>query len=90
MYKLIMVNGIEYDYFIGDVKCSDTELYNNIMCKPFLNIIDKNGNTILVNIKYMFFHELNVHKWEDITYSRDNVILLKQICNDYKPIKKLF
>ena len=41
-------------------------------------------------IKYMFFHELNVHKWEDITYSRDNVILLKQNCNDYKPIKKLF
>lgn len=41
-------------------------------------------------IKYMFFYELNVTKWEDITYSRDNVILLKQICNDYKPHKKLF
>ena len=41
-------------------------------------------------IKYMFFHELNVTKWEDITYSRDNVILLKQICNDYKPKRKLF
>ena len=53
MYKLIMVNGIEYDYFIGDVKYSDTELYNDIMCKPFLNIIDKNGNTILVNTKYI-------------------------------------
>lgn len=41
-------------------------------------------------IKYMFFHELNVTKWEDITYSRDNVILLKQICNDYKSKRKLF
>lgn len=41
-------------------------------------------------IKYMFFHELNVTKWEDITYSRDNVILLKQICNEYKPKRKLF
>ena len=41
-------------------------------------------------IKYMFFHELNVTKWEDITYSRDNVVLLKQICNDYKPQKRLF
>lgn len=41
-------------------------------------------------IKYMFFHELNVTKWEDITYSRDNVILLKQICNEYKAKRKLF
>ena len=41
-------------------------------------------------IKYMFFYELNVTKWDDITYSRNNIILLKQICNDYKPHKKLF
>lgn len=50
----------------------------------------KRVNDDYKTIKYMFFYELNVTKWEDITYSRDNVILLKQICNDYKPHKKLF
>lgn len=45
---------------------------------------------IIMLLNICFFHELNVTKWEDITYSRDNVILLKQICNDYKPKRKLF
>ena len=37
------------------------------------------------NIKQMFFYELGVEKWEDITYNRKNVILLNEICEDYKP-----
>lgn len=41
------------------------------------------------NIKNMFFHELGGYtKWEQIPYSRDNVKLLQEICNDYKPRKK--
>lgn len=41
------------------------------------------------NIKNMFFHELGgYNKWEQIPYSRDNVKLLQEICNDYKPRKK--
>lgn len=40
------------------------------------------------NIKNMFFHELGgYNKWEQIPYSRDNVKLLQEICNDYKPCK---
>ncbi len=40
------------------------------------------------NIKNMFFHELGgYNKWEQIPYSRDNVKLLQEICNDYKPRK---
>lgn len=43
-------------------------------------------------IKQMFFYELGVKKWEDIPYHRDNVKLLKEICESYKPTKqyKLF
>lgn len=41
------------------------------------------------NIKNMFFYELGgYNKWEQIPYSRDNVKLLQEICNDYKPRKK--
>lgn len=41
------------------------------------------------NIKNMFFYELGGYdKWEQIPYSRDNVKLLQEICNDYKPRKK--
>lgn len=40
------------------------------------------------NIKNMFFYELGgYNKWEQIPYSRDNVKLLQEICNDYKPRK---
>jgi Rha family phage regulatory protein len=40
------------------------------------------------NIKNMFFYELGgYNKWEQIPYSRDNVKLLQEICNDYKPCK---
>lgn len=40
------------------------------------------------NIKNMFFYELGGYdKWEQIPYSRDNVKLLQEICNDYKPRK---
>lgn len=43
------------------------------------------------NIKNMFFYELGGYtKWEQIPYSRDNIKLLQEICNDYKPRKKLF
>lgn len=43
------------------------------------------------NIKNMFFYELGGYtKWEQIPYSRDNIKLLQEICNDYKPHKKLF
>ena len=38
------------------------------------------------NIKNMFFYELGGYtKWEQIPYSRDNIKLLQEICNDYKP-----
>lgn len=41
------------------------------------------------NIKNMFFYELGGYsKWEQIPYSRDNVKLLQEICNAYKPRKK--
>lgn len=40
------------------------------------------------NIKNMFFYELGGYsKWEQIPYSRDNVKLLQEICNVYKPRK---
>ena len=40
------------------------------------------------NIKNMFFYELGGYtKWEQIPYSRDNIKLLQEICNDYKPHK---
>lgn len=40
------------------------------------------------NIKNMFFYELGGYtKWEQIPYSRDNIKLLQEICNDYKPCK---
>lgn len=40
------------------------------------------------NIKNMFFYELGGYsKWEQIPYSRDNVKLLQEICNAYKPRK---
>lgn len=40
------------------------------------------------NIKNMFFYELGgYNKWEQIPYSRDNVKLLQEICNAYKPRK---
>lgn len=40
------------------------------------------------NIKNMFFYELGGYtKWEQIPYSRDNIKLLQEICNDYKPRK---
>ena len=40
------------------------------------------------NIKNMFFYELGGYtKWEQIPYSRDNIRLLQEICNDYKPRK---
>lgn len=45
----------------------------------------KRANADYENIKQMFFFELGVERWEDITYSRDNVKLLKDICDDYKP-----
>lgn len=42
------------------------------------------------NIKNMFFYELGGYtKWEQIPYSRDNVKLLQEICNNYKPRKTL-
>ena len=40
-------------------------------------------------IKLMFFYELGVDKWEDITYDRQNVILLNSICETYKPSEQL-
>lgn len=40
------------------------------------------------NIKNMFFYELGGYtKWEQVPYSRDNIKLLQEICNDYKPRK---
>lgn len=43
------------------------------------------------NIKNMFFYELGGYtKWEQIPYSRDNIKLLQEICNDYKPRKNPF
>lgn len=67
------------------LRAKDKFNYGKII-KEHLNI--RRANDDYNAIKYMFFHELNVTKWEDITYSRDNVILLKQICNDYKPRQK--
>ena len=69
------------------LRAKDKFNYGKII-KEHLGIrrVDDDYNTI----KYMFFHELNVTKWEDVTYSRDNVLLLKQICNEYKPKRKLF
>lgn len=69
------------------LRAKDKFNYGKII-KEHLGI--RRANDDYTAIKYMFFHELNVTKWEDITYSRDNVILLKQICNDYKPKRKLF
>lgn len=69
------------------LRAKDKFNYGKII-KEHLGI--KKANDDYNAIKYMFFYELDVTKWEDITYSRDNVVLLKQICNDYKPHKKLF
>lgn len=68
------------------LRCKDKFAYGK-MIKRHLGINKSNAD--YENIKQMFFYELGVEKWEDVTYNRKNVALLQEICNDYKPNTQL-
>lgn len=71
----------EIKHLVG-IRAKDVFDYGKII-KEHLGIskVDKDYNII----KEMFFYEVGVSKWEDLNYSRENVKLLIDICNDYKP-----
>ena len=71
----------EIKHLVG-IRAKDVFDYGKII-KEHLGIskINKDYNII----KEMFFYEVGVSKWEDLNYSRENVKLLIDICNDYKP-----
>ena len=70
----------EIKHLVG-IRAKDVFDYGKII-KEHLGIskINKDYNII----KEMFFYEVGVSKWEDLNYSRNNVKLLIDICNDYK------
>ena len=49
----------------------------------------RKANKDYENIKAMFFYELKVNRWEDITYNRQNVVLLNSICESYIPSEQI-
>lgn len=71
----------EIKHLVG-IRAKDVFDYGKII-KEHLGIskVNKDYNII----KEMFFYEVGVSKWEDLNYSRENVRLLIDICNDYKP-----
>ena len=71
----------EIKHLVG-IRAKDVFDYGKII-KEHLGIskVNKDYNII----KEMFFYEVGVSKWEDLNYSRKNVKLLIDICNDYKP-----
>ena len=71
----------EIKHLVG-IRAKDVFDYGKII-KEHLGIskVNKDYNVI----KEMFFYEVGVSKWEDLNYSRENVKLLIDICNDYKP-----
>lgn len=71
----------EIKHLVG-IRAKDVFDYGKII-KEHLGIskVNKDYNVI----KEMFFYEVGASKWEDLNYSRDNVKLLIDICNDYKP-----
>lgn len=71
----------EIKHLVG-IRAKDVFDYGKII-KEHLGIskVNKDYNII----KEMFFYEVGVSKWEDLNYSRNNVKLLIDICNDYKP-----
>ena len=71
----------EIKHLVG-IRAKDVFDYGKII-KEHLGIskVNKDYNII----KEMFFYEVGVSKWEDLNYSRNNVKLLSDICNDYKP-----
>lgn len=71
----------EIKHLVG-IRAKDVFDYGKII-KEHLGIskVNKDYNII----KEMFFYEVGVSKWEDLNYSRENVKLLIDICNDYKP-----
>ena len=71
----------EIKHLVG-IRAKDVFDYGKII-KEHLGIskVNKDYNII----KEMFFYEVGISKWEDLNYSRNNVKLLIDICNDYKP-----
>ena len=64
------------------LRTKDKFSYGKII-KDHLGI--KKANTDYLIVKEMFFYELGVEKWEDIPYNRENLKLLHEILEDYKP-----
>ena len=64
------------------LRTKDKFSYGKII-KDHLGI--KKANTDYLIVKEMFFYELSVEKWEDIPYNRENLKLLHEILEDYKP-----
>ena len=73
------------DSLIG-LRTKDKFQYGKIL-KRHLGI--RKANKDYENIKQLFFYELGVQCWEDITYDRKNVVLLQDICESYKPNHQL-
>ena len=71
----------EIKHLVG-IRAKDVFDYGKII-KEHLGINKANKDYNI--IKEMFFYEVGVSKWEDLNYSRNNVKLLIDICNDYKP-----
>ena len=71
----------EIKHLVG-IRAKDVFDYGKII-KEHLGI--NKANKDYNSIKEMFFYEVGVSKWEDLNYSRNNVKLLIDICNDYKP-----
>lgn len=71
----------EIKHLVG-IRAKDVFDYGKII-KEHLGISKANKDYNI--IKEMFFYEVGVSKWEDLNYSRENVKLLIDICNDYKP-----
>ena len=71
----------EIKHLVG-IRAKDVFDYGKIIKEHLgINKVNKDYNII----KEMFFYETGVSKWEDLDYSRENVKLLIDICNDYKP-----
>ena len=62
------------------IRAKDTFNYSKFI-KDYLGISIVNADYRA--IREMFFVELGVSKWEDIAYSRENVVRLKEICETY-------
>ena len=75
----------EIKHLVG-IRAKDVFDYGKIIKEHLgINKVNKDYNII----KEMFFYETGVSKWEDLDYSRENVKLLIDICNDYKPSNQL-